>query len=827
MGGVGFFAFYLSFFLLLRRSWPQSPPPANTDAFYVFEFFREMRVQPSSRTGNSSDVCSWRGIICDSGGSAGAERRVIALEVPGLQFAGPISETTIGKLRALQSLDLSRNAITALPMDLAELGELARLNLSSNNLTGLLPPYIGNFNRMESLDLSGNGFSGEVPAQISALSRLKVLNLSRNSLESGIPEAFLQCISLVSIDLSSNKLNRSLPARFGSAFKNLSTLVLSDNQINGGLPDLSSLDSLTYLDLSGNHFNGNISQAYHWSSLVHLDLSMNELSEGFFTDLVNQLQSLKHLNLAFNEFSAQKFDLMRLPPALEYLNLSKSNLDGQIPTRISQLHELKVLDISQNHIDGRIPDLSTENLQVIDLSVNNLTGEIPISLRRKLLSMETFNFSYNNLTYCGQNFSFQVIQSSFIGSQNHCPIAVNPDWIRSKGSKDRNLKLGLAIALPLFLLAAGSIWFVLSCRKRPSFWAVKQISHREEKNVSGPFRFHTDATTWVANVKHTTSVPVVIFEKPLLNFTFADLLNVTNNFDRETLLAEGRFGPVYRGLLPGGIHVAMKVLLHRSTISDEDAVKELERLGQIKHPNLVPLTGYCLAGGQRIVIYDYMENGNLQSLLHDLPLGVQSIEDWTTDDAAAEGTTSWSFRHSIALGTARALAFLHHGCFPQIVHADVKASSIYLDSAMDPRLADSGLSNIIEGTATENDASQGPSGYAPPEFSEAENASATIKSDVYGFGVVLFELTTGKKPIGDDYAEEGKSHTLVSWARALVKRNELSSLIDPKIRETGSEKQMEEALRIAYLCTAELPSKRPSMQQIVGLLKDIEPVNEY
>ncbi|CAN1811929.1 Probable LRR receptor-like serine/threonine-protein kinase At2g24230 [Linum perenne] len=238
-------------------------------------------------------------------------------------------------------------------------------------------------------------------------------------------------------------------------------------------------------------------------------------------------------------------------------------------------------------------------------------------------------------------------------------------------------------------------------------------SYKEEQNISGPFSFQTDSTTWVADVKQANSVGVVIFEKPLLNITFADLLAVTSNFDRGTLLAEGKFGPVYSGFLPGGIHVAVKVLVHGSTLTEQEAARELEYLGRIKHPNLVPLTGYCLAGEQRIAIYDYMENGNYDN-------------------------------------------------------------------------------------------------------------TPTPKSDVYCYGVILFELISGKKPIDDDYPEE-KDGVLVSWVRGLVRKNQSSRAIDPKIRGTGSDRDMEEALKIGYLCTADLPSKRPSMQQVVGLLKDIEP----
>ncbi|KAK2973026.1 hypothetical protein RJ640_012612 [Escallonia rubra] len=853
--GSGTWCSVLLLSLFFRSVVCQQP---NTDAFFVSDFLQKMGLTSSRVYNFSAPVCSWQGVFCDA-----KQENVIGLVASGLGLSGSIPETSIGKLRKLQSLDLSSNRISGLPSDFWSLGSLKTLNLSCNQLSETLPSNIGNFGSLQTLDLSYNNLSGNVPEAISSLVSLQVLKLNQNGFESKFPLGILNCHSLVSVDLSKNRLNGTLPDGFGAAFPKLKFLNIAGNEIEGRDSDFSGMLSVSYLNISGNLFQGsvvgafegplqvidlsrnrfeghisqvNFSSSFNWSDLVYLDLSENRLSGVFFLNL-NQAQNLKHLNLAYNRFSKQQFLHIDTLPHLEYLNLSKTNLIGHIPSEISQLVSLRTVDLSRNHLSSRIPLLSAKNLQVLDVSYNNLSGDIPLSLLEKLPWTERFNFSYNNITLCASEFSPETLQSAFFGSVNSCPIAANPNLFRKKGPKHRGLKLALALTLSMVCLLLGLLFLAFGCRRKTRMWAVKQHSYKEEQNISGPFSFQTDSTTWVADVKLATSVQVVIFEKPLLNFTFADLLSATSNFDRGTLLAEGRFGPVYRGFLPGGIHVAVKVLVHGSTLTDQEAARELEHLGRIKHPNLVPLTGYCLAGEQRIAIYDYMENGNLQNLLHDLPLGVQTTEDWSTDtweeddnngiqNVGSEGLlTTWRFRYKIALGTARALAFLHHGCSPPIIHRDVKASSVYLDLNLEPRLSDFGLAKIF-GNGLEDEITRGSPGYVPPELLQAETGSpstATPKSDVYGFGVVLFELLTGKKAIGDYYPEE-KEATLVSWVRGLVRKNQSSRAIDPKIRDTGSESQMEEALKIGYLCTADLPSKRPSMQQVVGLLKDIEPV---
>ncbi|KAK8476127.1 hypothetical protein V6N13_031227 [Hibiscus sabdariffa] len=774
----------------------------------------------SSMSYNSSSVCSWKGVQCDAN-----KENVIALKASGLGLTGLIPDSTLGKLTKLQSLDLSNNKITALPSDLWDLGSLKSLNLSSNQISGSIPNNIGNFGLLEVVDLSRNNFSGEIPTSISSLVGLQTLKLAGNGFEGSIPTGILSCRSLVLLDLSSNRLNGSLPDGFTAALRKLRTLNLARNEIYGKDTDFAAMKSLTSLNISGNLFQGHISQVqFKWSHLVSLDLSENQLSGEIFIN-PSQALNLRHLNLAYNQFARQKFPRIGMLSRLEYLNLSKTNLSGRIPSKISQLSYLQTLDVSSNHLNGRIPSLIPESLKIIDVSHNNLSGDIPVSVLEKLPLMKRYNFSYNNLTLCASGISLDNFETAFYGSLNSCPIAANPVLFKRRTNMHKVFTSNLALALTLAMvcLLAALLFLAFNCRKKSRIWLAKQPSYKEEQNMSGPFSFQTDSTTWVADVKHATSVPVMMFEKPLMNLTFADLLSATSNFSIGALVSEGKFGPVYRGFLPGGIHVAVKVLVHGSTLTDHEVARELEHLGRIKHPNLVPLIGYCLAGDQRIAIYDYMENGSLQDLLHDMPLGEEDnngVHNVGSDEGLSTLTT-WGFRHKIALGIARALAFLHHGSSPPLIHKDVKASRVYLDFNLEPRLSDCGLAKV-SGTGLDDEIGGGSPGYVPPEFSQLEFHASTPKSDVYCFGVVLFELVTGKKPIGDDYPDEPQAN-LVTWARGLVRKNKGSKAIDPKIRDTALVYQMEEALKIAYLCTADLPTKRPSMQQIVGLLKDIEP----
>lgn len=776
-------------------------------------------------------------------------------------------------LSNLTYLSLSNNNLSGvLSNNIGNFGALSRLDLSRNRLSGSIPQALGSLKVLDSLNLSHNLFDGSIPQEIFSLESLVRLDLSSNQLTSRIPQAlneflpkvgtlslaenqlegliedfhFSQVPSITFLNISSNKFGGPLHSlskitslrvvdlsnntftgpvnRKLWALPDISVLRLSMNSLSGNLPVVLS-STLRELDVSKNLFGGKIPQGFFsWPGLTFLDMSANRFS-GRIPENLDNLTSLQHLNLAGNIFYMNPFPNIRSMQQLEYVNLSACNLTGPIPVEIFNLENLRVLDISHNVLIDHIPSAavgSLNDLTYLDLSVNNLIGDIPMVLLMHLETMSYFNFSYNNLTICMSKDFTARFPTAFKGASHSCPIAVNPIFVQ--GRHHRRSHLGLALGISLGCLLAGLCGIAFACRRKTK-WFVKQISCREEKHMSGPFSFETDSFKWVADVKLANSVPVVMFEKPLLNITFADLLNATSHFNKETLLAEGKYGPVYRAVLTGGLHVAVKVLVHEKKLNDQEAAAELEFLGKIKHPNLVPLVGYCLAGDQRIAIYDFMENGTLHHWLHDLPLGTQATEDWSADtweqnegQNSEEMTMEWRVRHRIALGTARALAFLHHGCSPQIVHRDVRSSSVYLDSTLESHLADFGLSNITSGSSGVS--LPGTPGYVPPEY--GQTWTATTKGDIYSFGVVLFELITGKRPVCDNYPDS-KETTLVGWVRYLVKTNRADSAIDPKLSRTGPITQMQEALRIGYLCTADSPSKRPTMQQIVGLIKDMDP----
>ncbi|CAL9244043.1 unnamed protein product [Arabidopsis halleri] len=759
----------------------------NTDAYYLSSFFSALRLPNSPQAHTFSSSCSWPGVVvCDS------RENVLHISASGLDLSGSIPDNTIGKMSKLQTLDLSGNKITSLPSDLWSLSLLESLNLSSNRISERLPSNIGNFMSLHTLDLSFNSFYGEIPAAISSLIRLKTLKLHSNGFQFGVPPGLLHCQSLVSIDLSSNRLSGPLPVGFGSAFPQLKSLNLSRNLFQGSLIGVLH-ENVETVDLSENRFDEHILQLipghkHNWSSLIHLDLSDNSFVGHIFNGL-SSAHKLGYLNLACNRFRAQEFPQIGKLSALHYLNLSRTNLTNIIPHEISRLSHLKVLDLSSNNLTGHVPMLSLKNIEVLDLSLNKLDGDIPRPILEKLPMMQRFNFSYNNLTFCIPNFSQETIQRSFINSTNNCPFAAKPIVTKGKkvNKKKTGLKIGLGLAISMAFLLVGLllILVVLRGRRKSRTWATKLAINNTEPNSPD----QNDSTT---DVKHATQIPVVMIDKPLMKMTLADLKAATFNFDRGTLLSEGKSGPTYGGVLPNGFRAAIKVVPSGSTLTDTEVSIAFERLARINHPNLVPLCGYCIATEQRIAIYEDLDMVNLQSLLHN-----------NADDSAP-----WRLRHKIALGTARALAFLHHGCIPPMVHGEVKAATIWLDSSQEPRLADFGLVKLLD---EEFPGSESLDGYTSPE--QERNASPTLESDVYSFGVVLLELVSGKKPEED----------LVNWVRGLVRQGQGLRAIDPTMRETVPEDEIAEAVKIGYLCTADLPWKRPTMQQVVGLLKDISP----
>lgn len=270
-------------------------------------------------------------------------------------------------------IDLSNNKITALPSDFWSFGSLKILNLSFNQISGYLPNNVGNFAALEKLDLSFNNFSGNIPEAISSLVSLQVLNLNDNGFESSIPQGVIKCHSLISINFSTNRLNGILPDGFGAAFPMLKVLNLAMNQIHGEGSDLSGMTSITFLNISNNLFQGsvvdffqgplevidlsnnqlqghisqvNFSSSFNWSHLVYLDLSMNQLTGVFFGNL-KHAHNLKHLNLAYNRFSKYKLLQTDTLPNIGYMNLSETNLIGQIPSSILRSSSLRTLDRSE------------------------------------------------------------------------------------------------------------------------------------------------------------------------------------------------------------------------------------------------------------------------------------------------------------------------------------------------------------------------------------------------------------------------------------------------------------------------------------------------
>lgn len=490
-----------------------------------------------------------------------------------------------------------------------------------------------------------------------------------------------------------------------------------------------------------------------------------------------------------------------IPEALQFcytlqnLDLSGNSLSGTIPAKIcSWLPFLVSLDLSNNQLSGEIPpDLGNcKYLNKLNLDDNKLSGNIPFQLSN-LDRLSTFSVANNDLRGPIPSDFARFDKSSFDGNKGLCG---KPTGSKCGGLSKKNLAIivaaGVFGAAASLLLAFGVWW-----------WYFSRASRRRKEGYG---LGRNDDGSWVDRLRAHKLSQVSLFQKPLVKVKVVDLLGATHSFSRENVMMSTRMGTTFKAMLPDGSALAIK-RLSACKLSEKVFRTEVNRLGKLRHPNLVPLLGYCIVEDERLLVYKHMSNGTLYSVLH----GREMILDWPT-------------RFRICLGAARGLAWLHHGVEPPYLQQNISSNVILLDEDLDARIIDFGLARLL--SASESNESGfvngelGEFGYVAPEY--ASTMVASLKGDVYAFGIVLLELVTGQKPLEVNAAEEGFKGNLVDWVNQLSSSGRLIEAIDKDICGKGHDDDILRVLNIACNCVISRPKDRYSMYQVYESLNNME-----
>ncbi|GFY87104.1 leucine-rich repeat protein kinase family protein [Actinidia rufa] len=459
----------------------------------------------------------------------------------------------------------------------------------------------------------------------------------------------------------------------------------------------------------------------------------------------------------------------QVPDALQYcyslqnLDLSSNDLSGSIPSEIcTWLPYLVTLDLSNNHLTGSIPvDLAKCSfLNKLILSDNKLSGNIPYQLS-SLGRLNKFSVANNDLTGTIPAFLNGSDSGDFVGNSGLCGRPLGKCGGLSKKNLAIIIAAGVFGAAASLLLGFGLWWW----------YFTKSGSRKRGHGVR-----RDDTGRLAERLRAYKLVQVTLFQKPLV-----------------------------KAVLPDGSALAIK-RLNTCKLSEKQFRLEMNRLGQLRHPNLAPLLGFCVVEEEKLLVYKHMSSGTLYLLLH----GNGSVLDWPT-------------RFRIGFGAARGLAWLHHGCQPPIVQHYISSNVILLDEDFDARIMDFGLARLMM-SSDMNETSfvngdLGEFGYVAPEYSSTMVAS--LKGDVYGIGVVLLELATGQKPLDVGNAEEGFKGNLVDWVNQLSSSGRIKDAIDKSLCGRGHDEEIVQFLKIACNCVVSRPKERWPMYQVYESLKSI------
>ncbi|XP_010547175.1 PREDICTED: probably inactive leucine-rich repeat receptor-like protein kinase At5g48380 [Tarenaya hassleriana] len=484
--------------------------------------------------------------------------------------------------------------------------------------------------------------------------------------------------------------------------------------------------------------------------------------------------------------------------SLTALDLSKNNLSGTLPTDISSFIGLATtLDLSYNGFSGEIP-VSVSNISFLNtlmLNDNRFTGQIPPQLAL-LGRLKKFSVANNLLTGPVPNLNSTITQESYDNNLGLCGKPLDPCSDGTSKSRGKVIVIAAAGGVTGAAIIVGIGLFIYFRR----FAVVRKKDDDPEGNK------------WAKDLKTQKGIKVSMFEKSVSKMKLSDLMRATNEFNKDNIIGSGRTGAMYKGVLEDGTALMIK-RLQDSQHSEKEFISEMMTLGTVKHRNLVPLLGFCVAKKERLLIYEYMLQGSLYDNLHP------------TDEASKP--MDWPLRLKIAIGAAKGFAWLHHSCNPRIIHRNISSKCILLSADFEPKISDFGLARLMNPVDTHLstfvNGEFGEFGYVAPEYTRT--LVATPKGDVYSFGVVLLELVTSEIPTSitkvSESEEESFKGNLVEWITKLSGESKLRDAMDKSLLINGVDEEVFRVLKVACNCVLSAAKERPTMFEVYQFLRAI------
>nr|XP_010908742.2 receptor kinase-like protein Xa21 [Elaeis guineensis] len=581
--------------------------------------------------------------------------------------------------------------------------------------------------------------------------------------------------NLQMLNLAYNRIGGSIPQQL-DGLRSLSELHLDGNMFLGSIPDsIGNMTQLQSVALSNNLLSSTIpSSIWHLSDVLVLDLSHNSLDSFLPTD-VGSLHAIVELNLSTNRFI------------------------GKLPEALGSLLTLENLDISHNSFQGPIPQSLGQliSIQSLNLSSNSFSGAIPKSLANLTL-LHNLNLSFNRLEGQvpeGGVFSNLTIQS-LMGNAALCGatlLGMSACFHDDGGvSHSRSTRRLLIYSLPVI----ASTMLLAAC-----FYLLITKLNRRRKKTAVP-----------ADTVHVPDHRLI---------SYHELSRATDNFSEANLLGTGSFGSVFKGQLDDGSLVAIKVLNLQTEGATESFHTECRALRMARHRNLVKILSATSNLDFKALVLQYMPNGSLERWLYSYNYCLSLIE-----------------RINIMLDVAMALEYLHHHHLEVVLHCDLKPSNVLLDEDMVAHVSDFGIAKLLHGISRSIASATAPGtiGYMAPEY--GLNGTASRRSDVYSYGILLLEAFTRKKPTDAMFCGE---LSLRQWVNQAFPSAVLNVVDGNLLRDEAgcsasnafsNEGLMEDLsrrhtcvssiLELGLLCSKELPKERILMEDVVVRLKKIK-----